>query len=161
MEVPFTKELEELYEEMYDTMHGYAQFLLSSDALAEEAVHEAFRIACQRPDAISESPNPRGWLMVTLRNVIRNTRRVERSAREVMWKYTSARLREAAATDLEVEIDLLYEDLFQTDDFELLKKKVLGGKTHYEIAQELGISVAACRKRFQRAKEKIQKKLLK
>lgn len=161
MEVPFGEEIEKYYKEMYPLMFAYAKKQLASESLAEEAVHETFRIACQRPDAFSESLNPQGWLMVTLRNVICSTKREEWSAREVMWKYSSARLREAGETPFDVDVELLYGELAQTDDFGLLKEKVLGGKTHYEIAQELGISVSACQKRFQRAKENILKKLLK
>ena len=67
--------LEELYREMYSVLLCYANAALKDKALAEEAVQDTFRIACAKADDLSASVNPRGWLMLTLKNVLRNTRR--------------------------------------------------------------------------------------
>ena len=62
----------ELYQEMFEKLMVYASVNLGSDSLAEEAVQETFRIACQKPESICNSPNPRGWLVNSLKNTIRN-----------------------------------------------------------------------------------------
>ncbi len=67
--------LEELYREMYSVLLCYANAALKDKALAEEAVQDTFRIACAKVGELSASENPRGWLMLTLKNVLRNTNR--------------------------------------------------------------------------------------
>lgn len=41
-------QIEELYLQMYNGMMAYARSSLSEEALAEEAIQETFRIACQK-----------------------------------------------------------------------------------------------------------------
>ena len=53
--------IEQLYMEMYDMLITYARCALQEESLAEEAVQETFRIACQKPESLRESPNPNGW----------------------------------------------------------------------------------------------------
>lgn len=69
--------IERLYREMYTRLCIYAMSALGSKALAEEVVQDTFRIACIKPDGLMSSKNPRGWLINTLKNVIRNRRRTE------------------------------------------------------------------------------------
>ena len=40
--------VEKLYKEMYPALHAYASRILGDDALAEEAVQDAFCIACAK-----------------------------------------------------------------------------------------------------------------
>ena len=64
----------QLYREMYRKLVVYAENALN-DSLAEEAVQDTFRIACSKYDELMNSSNPQGWLMNTLKNVIRNIRK--------------------------------------------------------------------------------------
>ena len=66
------KQIEKLYLDMFEKLKIYAKCSLRSEALAEEAVQETFRIACQKPDLLCNSANPQGWLVHTLKNVIHN-----------------------------------------------------------------------------------------
>ena len=74
MKARYSKEIDRLYLQMYSMLFEYARSSLSSDALAEEAVQDTFIIACQKPEALCESPNPEGWLVNTLKNVLSNVR---------------------------------------------------------------------------------------
>ena len=56
-------------------------------------------------------------------------------------------------------MNILYQDIADTDDFKLLSEIAIEGKSHKEIAQSMGITVDTCKKRVQRAKEKLQQKL--
>jgi len=76
----YSKEIDRLYLQMYPMLFEYARSSLSSDALAEEAVQDTFIIACQKPEALCESPNPEGWLVNTLKNVLSNTKRSQNIA---------------------------------------------------------------------------------
>lgn len=59
----------------------------------------------------------------------------------------------------EEDVDLLYGDLAARDDFQLLKLVVLNGCTVLEAAEEYGITVEACKKRIQRIRTYLKKKL--
>lgn len=57
---PWKAEVEQLYKEMYPALHIYALRILADDALAEEAVQDAFCIACAKREQFLSSPIPRG-----------------------------------------------------------------------------------------------------
>ena len=161
--------LEELYREMYSVLLCYANAALKDKALAEEAVQDTFRIACAKILELSESPNQKGWLMLTLKNVIRNTRRELAALNQLFVSAISiddeiVLETYALETDYDkriedAEVDILYADLLSPDEYSLLKKIVLQRYTIADVARELGISVESCKKRVQRAKQKLRKKL--
>lgn len=64
--------IEQIYLELYTSLVTYARVSLGSEALAETAVQETFRIACLKADRFLSSPNPRGWLITTLKGTIQN-----------------------------------------------------------------------------------------
>ena len=76
--------IEALYLEMFDKLMILARTNTGSEALAEEAVQETFRIACQVPKRLCDSPNPQGWVVLTLRNTIRNMKSNQATARRVV-----------------------------------------------------------------------------
>ena len=155
----YRKEIEDLYRQMYCFLFEYARSSLPNDALAEEAVQDTFHIACQKPEALCGSPNSKGWLVKTLKYVISNTLRSRATASRILKEYFSSQLNEISASgDLE-KIEILYGDVANSDDFLLLKEMTLDGLSHLEMAKKRGISVDACRKRMQRAKENLRNKI--
>lgn len=153
------KVIEQLYMQMYDMLITYARCSLSEEALAEEAVQETFRIACQKPEELCNSPNPKGWLVNTLKFTIQNMKRSRENARQILSEYLSDQSRQILYSDDKVSLDILYENVSDLEAFKLLKEIAIDGKSHLEIAKSRGISVSACKKRVQRAKELLQKKL--
>lgn len=149
----------ELYLEIYDTLMAYARCSLDSESLAEEAVQETFRIACQKPDALCNSPNPQGWLMLTLKNTIRNIRSSRATAKKIMEKYLLTQNREIAFWEDTIQLNILYENVADTEEFKLLSELAIEGRSHEEMAKARGITINACKKRVQRAKEKLQRKI--
>ena len=127
--------LEELYREMYSVLLCYANAALKDKALAEEAVQDTFRIACAKADDLSASVNPRGWLMLTLKNVLRNTRRELAALNQLCVSAVSiddeiVLETYASGTDYEKrieddEVSILYSDLLSPDEYRLLKRIVL------------------------------------
>lgn len=150
-----SKQIEQLYHELFKPLTAYALSVLRSRALAEEAVQEVFRIACTKPASLCESPNPRGWLLVTLKNVLKNVVRSMASANRLTE--TVRQQTRTADTD-PVNIRLLYGPLADTDEFRLMEG-VAAGKTMLELAREQGITVEACKKRVQRAREYLKKRI--
>ena len=161
--------LEELYREMYSVLLCYANAALKDKALAEEAVQDTFRIACAKADDLSASVNPRGWLMLTLKNVLRNTSRELAALNQLFVSAVSiddeiVLETYASGTDYEKrieddEVSILYSDLLSPDEYRLLKRIVLQKYTIRDAAKELGISIESCKKRIQRIKKKLRKKL--
>ena len=99
----------ELYLEMFHKLMAYARSSLENEALAEEAVQETFRIACQKPEMLLESPNPQGWLVLTLRNTVRNLKSNQASARRIIEKYLVPQITEISALEDGVNLRVLYK----------------------------------------------------
>ena len=78
------KFLDDLYCTLYPFLMRYADSSLNNIALAEEAVQEAFAIACAKPAEVCGSQNPKGWLVNTTIFVIRNIESRQRTARRVI-----------------------------------------------------------------------------
>lgn len=159
MNAYYLEEIEKLYIKMYNLLFEYARSSLSDNSLAEEVVQETFRIACQKPEALHESPNPEGWLVNVLKYVISNTVRSLSASRRILDEYVSERIGKIATTDDHISIEILYGDIAKSEEFVLLKEMVIDRKTHFEMARERGISIDACRKRVQRAKEALRNKI--
>lgn len=153
------KRIEELYLEMYDKLLVYACSSLSSEALAEEAVQETFRIACQNPEKLCGSPNPQGWLVLALKNTIRNMKSSRATAKRIVERYLLTQVKELSFSEDKIQLNILYENVADTDEFKLLSELAIEGRSHEEMAKIRGITVSACKKRVQRAKEKLQRKI--
>ena len=152
-----SRKIEQLYLEMFDKLYAYAGCSLDSDALAEEAVQETFRIACQKPEQLCESVNPRGWLVQTLKYTIRNIKCSHVAAKRLVEKYLMARSKDLTLSEETLPPNVLYPNAADTEEFKLLVEMVVEGRSHLEMAERRGISVDACKKRVQRAKEALRK----
>lgn len=146
-----------LYLEMYDMLLLYAERALEyQHALAEEAVQDTFKICWIKIDEVTASENPQGWLLETLKNVIRNIRRSQaRFANLLLALNKSFSAVELTAED-EIALDMTYGDLNGNPDYQLLKEFVLEHRSIKELAQERKITVDACKKRIQRVKERLK-----
>ena len=154
-----SKQIEKLYLEMFDKLMAYARSCTENESLAEEAVQETFRIACQIPERLFDSPNPQGWLVLTLKNTIRNMKSSRATAKRIMETYLFSQLKEASVSEDCISLNILYENVADMEEFQLLKEMVVEGRSHEEMAKARGISISACKKRVQRAKEKLQTKI--
>ena len=154
-----SKYIAQLYRDMYDQLHTYAYGILRDQYLSEEAVQETFRTVCDKPDDLTTSPNPKGWLMNTLKYNIRNTQRKRATLEKHIAAAESVELDRLVSPDLGNSVELMYSDLVSQEEFRLLKRVAIDGYTMLEAAEELHISVETCKKRVQRAKEKLRRKI--
>ena len=159
MKARYSIEIDRLYLQMYPMLFEYARSSLANDALAEEAVQDTFAIACQKPEALCESTNPEGWLVNTLKNVLSNTIRSQNIARRILLDYFATNIHDISASSDRVELEILYDDIADMEEFKLLKEIALDGKSYLEMAQAHGITVGTCRKRVERAKKVLQKRI--
>ena len=150
--------VEQLYKELYPALHIYALRVLGESALAEEAIQDAFCIACAKREQFLASSDPRRWIMCTLKHVCQNMLRTQARLKKLLLSLDTGRCLAAGTTDL-VSVDVLFGDLSDSEDFRLLKRIALDRCTMLEVAEELGISVESCKKRVQRARKRLQEKI--
>ncbi|MEJ8306442.1 sigma-70 family RNA polymerase sigma factor [Saccharibacillus sacchari] len=151
--------ISELFEEMEKFLRTYAQSHGKDVFLAEEAVQKTFEMACRKVEKVLASPNPKGWLMNTLKYVISD---MNRTSKQTAKKIENIRFEKRSIVFSEpdsLDLDLLYAGLTNQRDYQLIKSVFLSGYSTTEIAKQLGISIEACKKRIQRAKKKIRKRI--
>lgn len=159
MDIEHSRLIERLFMEMYDNLLTYARCSLKEEALAEEAVQETFRIACQKADNLQASSNPQGWLVNTLKNTIRNIKRNRDHIQRILAQYQQAHSGDSVSEDM-LSLSALYGGITETEEFKLLKEFAVDGRSHLEMATDRGITVNACKKRLQRAKEHLRLQLM-
>ena len=150
--------VEQMYKEMYPALYVYALRILEDAALAEEAIQEAFCIACAKREQVLASANPQGWIMCTLKHVMRNMI-LSRSRLRALLQALEERAGPPAGTEELASVDVLFGDVSDSEDFRLLKRIALDRCTVLEVAEDLGISVESCKKRVQRARKRLQGKM--
>lgn len=148
-----------LYKEMYNQLHTYAYGILRDRELSEDLVQETFQTACGKPSKLLSSANPRGWLMETLKNVMKNARRRRATMAKYIVPAETVDIERIVSPDPGDNVDLLYSGLLSEEEFQLVKRVAVDRYTMLEAAEELGISEDACKKRVQRAKEKLRKNM--
>lgn len=142
---------------MYSTLYIYANSVLNDVSLAEEAVQDAFCIACSKSEEFLGRGNPEGWLMNTLKYVVRNMlRQRAKMGRLVIMSLNDEDAARLTASD-EDDVDVLYGDVSGQEDFQLFKRVALEGISMREASSELGITLEACKKRIQRTRNRLQK----
>lgn len=149
--------IENLYLEMYDLLCHYSNAVLQDALQSEEAVQETFRIACDKPEAILESTNPRGWVMNTLKGVLQNLLRKNRKQSDLFVQMTVPEEALIGEND-PVSVELLYGNVAQTKEFQLIRA-VSDGETVKDLSRRLGISEDSCKKRVQRSRHFLRKKI--
>lgn len=153
--------LTEKYHKKRKFLLEYAESSLHNYALAEEAVQQTFEIACRKINDFSSSPNPEGWLTKTLSFVIRNIEHRLCTEYRVIAMTDDYRPDLAAAPEEPVPLQITYGSLVDSPQFHLVYEMEIVGKTLSEIAMNLGISEAACKKRAERARKYLQQRMKK
>lgn len=151
--------IEQMYFKLYHSLMMYALSSLKNESLAEEAVQETFRVACTKPADLLASPNPTGWLINTLKNVLHEIKRSYAESNQLLSAYLAVNGETPPTTEDALSLEVVYENVADTDAFKLIKEMAVEGRSHLEMAKARGISVATCRKRVQRAKEILRRRI--
>ena len=153
--------LTERYHKKRKFLLEFAESSLHNYALSEEAVQQTFEIACRKIDDFCSSPNPDGWLTKTLSLVIRNMEKRQRSERRVIAITDEYRPDLVAAPEVPLPLRVTYGSLVDTPQFRLVYESEVLGRTYKEIAKDLGITESTCKKRAERARDYLRRKLKK
>ena len=153
--------IDRLYFEMYDSLVGYANSYLNDQHRAEELTQEVFVSAVQKPEALMNCPNPKGWLYKTLVHMIQNNSRTTAHQMKLIADYLSVNGAEITVSIDQPDLKLKYGKLAETEEFKLIYDMAVLGKSQQEMAAERGITVVNCKKRVERAKKFLRRKLSK
>ena len=145
-----------VYQEMCPHLMRYALASIKDPDLAEDVVQDVFRIAWTRIDVFMTSPNYKGWLINTLKYVLRDYQRAKVKYISLISKLLASQAYAKHGARMELSVDMLYEDMAGSEDLMLLKRLYLEDQTMKEIAATDGISVEACKKRVQRARARLK-----
>lgn len=137
----------------------YAESNLHNHALAEEAVQQAFEIACRKIEDFQSSPNPEGWIFNAVRFVVFNMASRQRTERRVIAPVDEYRPDLVAAPADPLPLRVHFGELVDSPQLRIVYEMEIVGRTLEEIAIDLGISEVACKKRAERARKYLQKKL--
>lgn len=151
--------VEALYRRMYDRLMRYALETLGDAARAEDVVQNTFELACLNVPALIRHPAPEGWVFVTFRNLVRTSAK-ERAGDIMLLERLQSRAAASAGERVysdETDPDILYGDLSDLPEYRLLRGYVDCGRTVAELAETMGISAEACKKRLQRARNRLRR----
>jgi DNA-directed RNA polymerase specialized sigma24 family protein len=159
MKTEHAQRLAALYASMYDVLYQKTMLRYRDPDFAEDVIHETFAIACAECQQLLKHPCPEGWLLVTARHVAERKHRLRDYhvlPLDDAEQIPSSRPDDPA--DL-LEPDVLYADLAQTKEFQLVRELTEGQLTQGEAAAKRGITQVAYRKRIQRAKKSLAEKI--
>lgn len=143
--------LEALFLEHYGAMEAYAYRFFHSRDMAQDVVQETFLIAQAKLDVLRSSPEPRGWLFNTLKNVMGNVYKQQKRLQETVP------IQEHDLTEeLIPSLTAAYDNLISPEELQLLIWIYCEGWPYQDIADRLGIGLAACKKRIQRARGRLK-----
>ena len=157
---------EQLYHDHFGKLTLYAAASLRNQSRAQDVVQDTFHEALRHIDLLMEHPNPGGWLMVTLKNKLREE---ERAQRRYMLRFLSLNTdvkEESMGRDPQLEDKLddgepsaldKIRSALTPEEFCLLKRLTIDGASHLDAAKEFNISVYASQKRLERIRKKLQK----
>ena len=137
----------------------YAESALGNHAMAEDAVQLAFEIGWRKIEDFQNCPQPEGWIFTSLKFVVSNMKSRLRTECRVIAIVDEYRPDLVAAPADSLPLRVHFGDLVDTPQFQIIYEMEFCGRTLAEIAKDLGISEAACKKRAERARKDLQKKL--
>lgn len=124
----------------------------------EDMVQETFLIASSRIEAVRASPNPGGWLMRTLQNLLRKPicKEIPLPPEEI---FASQESYSTPAFESHMLLTESCRKYLSAEDWALLYKKSQG-YTFRELANEYSLSESACKMRISRAKAILRSKII-
>lgn len=123
---------------------------------AHEAVQETFLIAWEKPKEFLGSLSPVGWLVNTMKYVVRNMVREDQRWNARLIKFQEYLDRDAVHPAPGADLEL--EGLIPPEELDLLKRLYLHGETYEELCEELGLKKSTLAMRVKKSKEDFRKK---
>lgn len=166
------KYFNELYIDLFDWLVDIGHYFTASDPElfreVEDAVQETFLIAWKKADEIYQSPHIHGWLIVTLRNILRTKRRELKKNGKILTisldDENSAQFLDQLQTPSNAEADLMEKeyrrvltDILGEENANLFWNVRVEGLPLKNVAEKAGISVIALKTRISRIRKELRK----
>ena len=154
-----SKILGDLYEKYSKYLIRFAYGKLNDWYAAEDVVQRTFEIACRKENILDSDIDAKSWLIDILILELKNYWRASNIRNKYFGEFESGK--EYASPDSEImfdNIDYIKPRDVSDKDFAIVKYVSVYGLSCAEAAKMLGISEAACYKRYQRAKKRIREK---
>lgn len=148
MDTADSKWFDEVYLGNYARIKNIALRALGSEAVAEDLAQETFLVFLYRIEEMKRHPNPAGWLVLTVKNQIRNELKRASTQLEVPLEHELAVPGRSPDSPL---AELLPAGL-TADERQVLIWYFDDQLSYQQIAARLSISEGACRNRVYRAK---------
>ena len=138
---------------------GVARQILLDQALAEDAVQEAFLRTVRNRASYQPSRAFSSWFYVILRNVCLDLRRQRETQRQALQELASrpSPAPNGSGDDAEEARHLLA--MLPKAERDVLKLRIVDGLAFKDIAAALGVSQEAAKKRAQRGLQRLREKL--
>lgn len=166
-----TPSLEELYEENYEFLYllccKTVRYRASCHELIEDCIQETFEVAIRHWEQLTQHPNPRGWLVRTCLNLLKDRQKQDRLHQRILrrWAETGPGdlqpdayeryfREEAARTDLEKIMAALSEE-----ERRLYAAYFVERQTMASIAEQHHITVNQVKNVLKRIRRKAKKAL--
>lgn len=154
-----SKLLSDFYHENHSKLFIHACAILRQRSLAEVAVQEAYRIACQNFDKMSKSKNPIGWMKKVVEHTALHILRDQKRNKTLFLPLEGLSPEKEPADSSGSAFELKERCLkaVSQKDFDFFLRIAMNGYGFIEEADRLGISLGACYKRFERIRAKLKK----
>lgn len=166
------KYIEDLYREYFTRVRSYAERIVRNRQTAEEIAQDVFHIASQSIDGVQRADPPIKWLTFVAKKVSMNYLRRQKRYRARVISIEDIAAAECFATadsedamidsmDNGSDVDAVQafearlHKILTEEEFFIYHHLIIRQETHLEIAKKLNITVWACQKRWQRARDKI------
>ena len=145
-----------LYIEARPKLLDYGRRMCSNHEQIEDAVSEAFRLACEKIDYIMAHPSPEAWMMKTFQKVLYRSEYKEGRHAEVIEKLKPIAAEEPL-NDPANNADILYSGLDDNEDYKLIKRLSESRGSIADLARDMGEPNERVKKKVQRARSRLQK----
>ena len=149
----FQSFLADLYRQEYPVLYRVAYRLTGSRDDAQDMIQKTFLLAISQQEELERHPNPGGWLVVTLNNLVKNERRRMSHQAEIPLEDVS----QFPAQEPDLPFRESLPNGLSAEEQQLLSWKFELELDHREMARRLGISPVACRTRLSRLLSKCRK----
>lgn len=150
--------IESLFQAHYSELQVYAYRFLGNWDAAAQAVQETFHIACEKIDALQDSPNQIGWLKNTTRYVCLNTIKTKNRQMKLLVAIEEVSPKQLPSINdvYSIENEDALKSILLDIEFQLIFETIIQGIPYTTVAQKHGITMWACRKRVQRIIKKLR-----
>lgn len=147
--------VEAAYNTYFEDVYKFVYRRVGNKQAAEDIVHDVFCAALNSGEEFLNHPEPKGWLMVTAKNKLRElNRKMKRRVSKPLEEVPEPALEEPEYEGTEMELTALA--ILDEEEWTLVKDYYLTGITIRELAEKYGITENNMRVRLHRLRLKMR-----